>query len=232
MSDKGLPAHTVAESGEGGCLTRDVGEVGAGLLDHALRAAYRAAPPAHVLGGRLERLCPCHAEQPGSSMLFAHEGNRLHEGRFVGAVPFPPPSGGRPCRQVCRRMAETCFHPRCLLGGMSGGAEHQPPFAPSHVAARRTTGPLTLLALGRKHLVPMVIGAPYASELARLAWRHPCGAPGVHGFSRRPGQRQRRHVPVLVPRQIRAGCQRTQLPIADQQQADFVQPAPNTRDAR
>ena len=94
-------------------------------------------------------------------MLCEHAVNRLHERRFVGDLPFPPPSGGRQGRQFGLRMAQTFFQPRRLLVGMHGGAHDQHPFAPFHVAARRTTGPLKLIALGRQHLVPTVIGAPY-----------------------------------------------------------------------
>ncbi len=138
-----------------------MGDVVAGFLDHALLATHRAAPPAYVLDGLLDLLFPCHAEQPVHPMLFEHEVNRLHERRFVSDVTFPSPSGGRQGCQFCLCMVQTCFQPRCLLGGMYGGVHHQHPFAPYHVAARRTTGPLTLIALGRKHLVPTVIGTPY-----------------------------------------------------------------------
>jgi hypothetical protein len=58
-------------------------------------------------------------------------------------------------------MAQTFFQPCCLVVGMPGGAHYQHPFAPFHFAARCTTGPLKLLALGRKHLVSPVIGTPY-----------------------------------------------------------------------
>src|SRR5262249_27222302 len=81
IGDKGLPAKPLAESGDGVCLTRDMGDVVASFLDHALLAAHRAAAPAHVLGGLLDLLFPCHAEQPGYPMLFEHEVNRLHECR-------------------------------------------------------------------------------------------------------------------------------------------------------
>ena len=46
LGDHGLPAQTLAESGDDVGLTRDVGDGGAGGLDHALLAAHRAAPPA------------------------------------------------------------------------------------------------------------------------------------------------------------------------------------------
>src|SRR5215471_20670052 len=70
IGDKGLPAQTLAESGDGVCLTRDVGDVVAGFLDYALLATHRAAPPAHVLGGLLDLLFPCHAEPPLYPMFF------------------------------------------------------------------------------------------------------------------------------------------------------------------
>ena len=96
-------------------------------------------------------------------MVFEHEVNGLHECRFVGDLPFPPPSGGRQGRQFCLRMAQTFFQPRGLLVGMHGGAHHQYPFLPCRCVphARRITGPLKLIALGRQHLVTTVIGAHY-----------------------------------------------------------------------
>ena len=132
-----------------------------GVLDDALLAAHRAAPPAHVVGGLLDLLFPGDAEQPVHALRCEHAGNRLHERRFVGDVPFPPPSGRRQGRQWCRRMAQPFFQPRALLGGMQRGAHDQHPFAPFPVADRCTTGPLTFLGLGRQHLVPSVIRAPY-----------------------------------------------------------------------
>src|ERR1041384_950784 len=75
IGDKGLPAKTLATSGDGVCLTRDVGDVVADFLDHALLAAHRASPPAHIVGGLLDLLCPCHAEQPLYPMLCEHAGN-------------------------------------------------------------------------------------------------------------------------------------------------------------
>src|SRR5512145_1742663 len=91
MGDEGLPAKTLAERGHGVSLTCDVGDVVASFLDHTLRAPHRAAPSASVLGGLLDLLFPGHAEQPGHPILFAHEGYRLHERRFVSDLPFPPP---------------------------------------------------------------------------------------------------------------------------------------------
>ncbi len=90
-----------------------------------------------------------------------HAGNRLQECRFIGDLTFPRPSGGREGRQLGLRMAQTFFSPRGLLGGMYGGAHDQHPFAPGPYAVRRMAGPLNLIALGRKSLVPAVIGAPY-----------------------------------------------------------------------
>src|SRR6266446_3527155 len=75
VGDKGLPTKTLTESGDFVLLTRDVGDVVAGFLDHALLAAHRAATPAHVLGGLLDLLFPCHAEQSGYPMLLEHEVN-------------------------------------------------------------------------------------------------------------------------------------------------------------
>src|SRR5207253_648680 len=46
IGDKGLPAKTLTESGNGICLASDVGHVGAGFLDHPLLAVHRAASPA------------------------------------------------------------------------------------------------------------------------------------------------------------------------------------------
>ena len=115
---------------------------------------------------------------------------------------------------------------------MQGGAQHQHPFAPCAVAVRGTTGSLTLIALSRKYLVPTVIRASYPCSLTRLTLRHPRGDPGIHGLRCRPGQRSRRHVPVLVPRKICAGVQRPPLPIANKQQPSFVQPGPNPLDDR
>ena len=81
IGDKGLPAKTLAVSGDGVFLTSDVGYMVAGFLEHALRAAQRASPPAHVLGGLLDLLFPRHAEQPVHALLCEHEVNRLHERR-------------------------------------------------------------------------------------------------------------------------------------------------------
>ena len=133
----------------------------AGVLDHALLAARRASPPAHVLGGLLDLLFPGHAEQPLYPMLCEHAVNRLHERRFIGDLPFPPPSGGRQGRQLYLRMVQTFFQARGLLGGMHGGAHDQHAFAPFHIAVRRRTGPFKLIALGCQHRVPSVISAPY-----------------------------------------------------------------------
>ena len=104
LGDKGLPAKTLAESSDGVCLARDVGDVGADFLQHTLLAVHRAAPPAHVLGGLLDLLFPGQAEQAHHPMLFEHKGNGLYERRFVGDLPFPPPSGGCQGRQLCLRM--------------------------------------------------------------------------------------------------------------------------------
>src|SRR5713101_1535716 len=62
IGDKGLPAKTLTESGDGVCLASDVGNVVAGFLDHPLLAVHRAAPPADILRGLLDLLFPCHAE--------------------------------------------------------------------------------------------------------------------------------------------------------------------------
>ena len=48
IGDKGFPTKTLAMSSDGVFLTRDVSDVVAGFLDHALLAVHRAAPPAHV----------------------------------------------------------------------------------------------------------------------------------------------------------------------------------------
>src|SRR5882724_7963791 len=71
------------------------------------------------------------------------------------------PSGGRQGCQLGLRIVQTFFQSRGLLGGMHGGTHDQHPFAPFHVAVWRPTGPRHLIALGGKHLVPSVIGAPY-----------------------------------------------------------------------
>jgi hypothetical protein len=96
-------------------------------------------------------------------MLCEHEGNRLYERRFVGDLPFAPTSRGRQGCQFCLCMAQTFFQPCGLLVCMHGGAHHQHPFMPCRCVrgiARRMTGPLKLIALGRQHLVPSVIGTP------------------------------------------------------------------------
>jgi hypothetical protein len=149
------------EGGDFVFLAHDVGDMVAGVLEHPLLTVHRAAPPAHVSGGLLDLLFPCHAEQPVHPLLCEHAGNRLYERRFVGDLTFPSTSGGRQSRQFGLRMTQTCFQPRGLLGGMHGGAHHQHTFVPYYVANRRATGPLTLIALGRQHLVPTVIGAHY-----------------------------------------------------------------------
>src|ERR687896_1676139 len=64
IGNKGLPAKTLTESGDGVCLARDLGDVVAGFLDHPLLAVHSAAPSAYILGGLLDLLCPCHTEQP------------------------------------------------------------------------------------------------------------------------------------------------------------------------
>jgi hypothetical protein len=56
IGDKGLPAKTLAASGDGVFLASDVGYLVAGFLDHALLAAQRASTPAHVVGGLLDLL--------------------------------------------------------------------------------------------------------------------------------------------------------------------------------
>src|SRR5262249_35078942 len=143
------------------CLARDVGDVVAGFLEQPLLAVHRASPPAHVLGGLLDLLFPGHAEQPVHPLVLQHAGNRRHERRFVGDLPFPPPSGGCRGRRGCLPLGRP-FSPPCgLLVGRQGGPPHQPPFAPFQVAVRRTTGSLQLIALGCKPLVPPVIGTPY-----------------------------------------------------------------------
>src|SRR5713101_2835437 len=48
IGDKGLPAKTLTEIGNFVLLASDVGDVGAGFLDHPLLAAQRASTPAHV----------------------------------------------------------------------------------------------------------------------------------------------------------------------------------------
>src|SRR5262249_22712769 len=161
IGDKGLPAQTLAKRGDGVCLARDVGYLVADFLDHALLTAARAPPPSHVLSGLLDLLFPSHTEQPGHPMFFVHEVNGFHKRCFVGDLSFPTPSGGRQGHQGCLRLVQTCFKSRSLWVGMQGGPPHHPSFVPYHVAARRTTGPLKLIALGRKHLVPTVIGTPY-----------------------------------------------------------------------
>src|SRR4029453_15040276 len=165
IGDKGLPAQTLAKRRDGICLARDVGYLVADFLDHALLPAARAPPPSHVLSGLRDLLFPSHTEQPGHPMCFEHEVNGFHKRCFVGDLPFPTPAGGRQGPQVCLRMVQTCFQARSLLVGMHGGTHHHHSFVPYHGAVRRTTGPLKLIALGRKHLVPTVIGAPYPSSL-------------------------------------------------------------------
>src|SRR5204863_4115031 len=64
IGDKGLPAKTLPESGDGVFLASDVGNVVAGFLDHPLLAMHRAAPPAYILGALLDLLVPCHTELP------------------------------------------------------------------------------------------------------------------------------------------------------------------------
>src|SRR5712691_9081605 len=132
-----------------------------GFLAHPLLTVHRATPPASILGGLLDLLFPCHAEQPVHPMLCEHAVNRLQERRFVGDVPFAPPSRGRQGRQFCLRMAQTFFQPRGLLVCMHGGAHHQYPFTPCRCVpaiARRLTGPLNLIAFSRQHLVTTVVG--------------------------------------------------------------------------
>src|SRR5919202_5979641 len=68
IGDKGLPAKTLPASGDGVGLARDVGNVVAGFLDHALLAVPRAAPPADLWGALLDLLFPRHAEQPVHAM--------------------------------------------------------------------------------------------------------------------------------------------------------------------
>src|SRR5207244_12743256 len=70
IGDKGLPAKTCGESSNGVCLARDAGDVVADFLKHTLLAVHRATPPAHVLGGLLDLLFPCQAEQANHPMLF------------------------------------------------------------------------------------------------------------------------------------------------------------------
>src|SRR6266567_8028504 len=83
---------------------------------------------------------------------------------------------------------------------MPGGSHHHYPFRPYLLTALRTTAPCKLIPLGREHLVPAIIGTEKLCQLARLAFRHPLADPGFHGLSRRPGERQRRQVKVMVPR--------------------------------
>ena len=114
-----LPAQTLAERGDGVCLTCDVGDMVAGLLEHALLATHRAAPSASVLGGLLDLLFPCHAEQPGHPILFEHEVNRLHERRFVSDVTFPPPSGGVRAASLVSAWRSRVSNPAaCWVAGM------------------------------------------------------------------------------------------------------------------
>src|SRR5439155_13643423 len=161
IGDKRLPAETLAMIGNGVLLASDAGDVVAGFLDHPLLAVHSASTSTHVLGGLLDLLFPGYAEQPVHPLVLKHTVNRFYERRFVGDLPFPPPARGCQGREGCLRMVQTFFQPRCLLGGMQRGTDHQHPFAPCHVAVRRTTGPLKLIALGSKYLMPPLIGAPY-----------------------------------------------------------------------
>src|SRR5205823_10442725 len=77
IGDKGFPAKTLAARRDGPFLPRDVGNVIAGCLDHALCAVHSASPPAHVLGGLLNLLFPDDAEQPIHPMCCEHTGNGL-----------------------------------------------------------------------------------------------------------------------------------------------------------
>ncbi len=161
IGDKGFPTQALAVRSDDVFLTCDLCDVVTGSLDHALLAMHSASPSPHVVGGLLDLLVPGDAEQPVHPMRGEHAGNRLQECRFIGDLTFPRPSGGREGRQLGLRMAQTFFSPRGLLGGMYGGAHDQHPFAPGPYAVRRMAGPLNLIALGRKSLVPAVIGAPY-----------------------------------------------------------------------
>src|ERR671938_1599046 len=64
IGDKGLPAKTLAQSGDAVFLARDLGDVVAGFLEHPLLAVYSASTPAHAPGGLLDLLFPGHPEQP------------------------------------------------------------------------------------------------------------------------------------------------------------------------
>src|SRR5262245_34989155 len=158
---KSLPAKTLAQGSDAVSLACDLGDVVAQFLNYPLLTVRSATPSAHILCGLLDLFFPGHAEQPVYAMRCQHMVNRLLELCFVSDLPFTPPSGGRQGRQLGLGMTQTCFQPRGLLGSLYGRAHDQHPFAPCLHAAQGTTGPLQLIALGRQHLVPSVIGTPY-----------------------------------------------------------------------
>ena len=140
-----------------------VGDVVADFLDHPLLAVHRASAPAHVWGGPLDLLFPGNAEQTVHPMLLEHVVNGLHERRFVGDLPFAPTSRGRQGRQLWspherRRVSNPAA---CWSACMGERTTNTRSFHAASTHRRRTTGPLKLIALGREHLVPSVIGAPY-----------------------------------------------------------------------
>src|SRR5438046_9662723 len=68
IGDKSLPAAPLVETGDGVCLTGNVEDVVAGVLDNPLWTARRASTPAQILGMLLHLLFPNHAEQPLHAM--------------------------------------------------------------------------------------------------------------------------------------------------------------------
>src|SRR5205823_3014371 len=174
----------------------------ADFFAHPLLTARRASAPAHVLGVPLALLFPCHAEQPFHPLRFQHVVNSLHERRFVGDLTLPSTSRRRQGSELCLRMGQPCFSTRRLSGGMNRRPHHQHPFAPCLCADLRTTGPFKLIALGHEPLLTTVIDAENPFQLTGLGFRHPLCDPCVHGLSRRPYERQRRQVQVVVPHNV------------------------------
>ena len=94
-------------------------------------------------------------------MLCEHEVNRRQKRRFIGDLPFAPPSRRRQSRQFGLRMAQPFFQPPGLLVCMHGGAHHQDPFMPCRGVpglVRRLPGPLKRIAFSRQPLVTTVVG--------------------------------------------------------------------------
>jgi len=118
-------------------------------------------------------------------MVFAHEVNRLHERRGVGALTLPRPMGGVRARACGLRMRQTFVQPPLPGGWPAGASAPPPPCRPGSGLPCAPPRRSPRLTLSRQPLVTAVIGAETLCQRARRALRTPA-APGFHGLSRRP----------------------------------------------